>query len=103
MGNKCLLYMMVILLVAGCGSRRSVSRLAEIDALVATDLYDSAYQEVVKMGHDFGDGTEAQAHYCLLLTQTSLLTGHDLASDSLIDLAVAYYEKHGDDEKLSDA
>lgn len=103
MFKNCVLCLMVVLLTAGCGSRLSSTRLAEIDSLVAAEKYDSAYQKVVELQPiAFADGKE-KAHYCLLLTQTSLLTDHALESDSLIDVAIAYYERHGNDEKLSDA
>lgn len=103
MRKKCLLQIVFIFFMSGCESQQNSSRLAEIDSLVSMAKYDSAYQEVLKMERDFDDDKEAQAHFYLLLTQTSLLTGHALTSDSLINIAISYYEKDGNNEKLSDA
>lgn len=92
-----------LLIILGCGNQQNSSRLADIDSLVSIEKYDSAYQELMKIGRDFSEDTESQAHFYLLLTQTSLLTDHALTSDSLINLSIAYYEENGNDEKLSDA
>lgn len=77
--------------------------LAGIDALVSMEKYDSAYHEIVKVKQDFGNGTESQAYYCLLMTKASLLTEHMLTSDSLIDISTSYFEKNPNDDKLSEA
>lgn len=103
MSNKLLSLSVFIFLVSGCGCQQNSSKLTEIDSLISIDKYDSAYQEVLKMERNFDDDKEAQAHFCLLLTQTSMLTGHVLTSDSLINIAIAYYEKYENNEKLSDA
>ena len=66
-------------------------------------MYDSAYQELLDIKQDFGDNVEMQAHFCLLMTQTTLLTDHPLTSDSLINIAISYYEKNANEKKLSDA
>ena len=65
-------------------------------------MYDSAYQEALKFNNKF-ESDENMAHYYLLLTQTGLLTGNPLTSDSLINISISYYEKNMDKEKLCDA
>ncbi|WP_288156690.1 hypothetical protein [uncultured Sharpea sp.] len=66
------------------------------------EKYDSAYQETLKLKNKF-KSDKNKAHYYLLLTQTGFLSGHPLASDSLINISISYYEKNMDKEKLCDA
>jgi hypothetical protein len=46
---------------------------------------------------------EDQAHYNLLASQLGYLVNKPLPSDSLLDLAIAYYKKVGNNQKLADA
>ena len=45
---------------------------------------------------------EDQAHYGLLATQLGYITNQPLPSDSLLDLALNYYNKVGNIHKLAD-
>ena len=92
-----------LLIILSCGNQQNSLRLADIDSLVSIEKYDSAYQELMRIMRDFSEDKKSQAHFYLLLTQTSLLTNHALTSDSLINISIAYYEENGNDEKLSDA
>lgn len=103
MGKKIVLYTTFLLLILGCEHQQSPVKLAEIDSLVSVEMYDSAYQELLEINQVFRDNAETQAHFCLLMTQTSLLTGHPLTSDSLINFSISYYEKNTNDKKLSNA
>lgn len=104
MTKKYFLYVVAILFIlTGCGGQQGMSRLVEIDSLVSKDMYDSAYQEILKYKKNFGHNIKPQVYYYLLLTQTSLLTNHPLTSDSMINISIAYYKKNQNDEKLSTA
>ena len=103
MSTKLLLQIMPIFFIFGCGNQQKMQKLAEIDSLVSKGKYDKAHQAVLKIEQDFSNDTELQAYFYLLLTQTSLLTGNDLVSDSLINIAIMYYEKCSNNEKLSNA
>ena len=46
---------------------------------------------------------EDKAHYYLLATQLGYITYHPLPSDSLLDMALTYYNKVGNNQKLADA
>ena len=104
MSKKYILHVITtLLIILGCGNQKNSSILDDIESLVSKEKYDSAYQEILNIEPSFREKTEFQAHFYLLLTQTSLLTNHPLSSDSLINVSIAYYEKNANDEKLSDA
>ena len=46
---------------------------------------------------------EDKAHYYLLATQLGYVTNHPLPSDSLLDMALTYYNKVGNSKKLADS
>ena len=102
MYRKAFLFFTSVLLLSGCEFRTSSKKLIEIDSLVLAEKYDSAYQETLKLKNKF-KSDKNKAHYYLLLTQTGFLSGHPLASDSLINISISYYEKNMDKEKLCDA
>lgn len=104
MSKKYILHVITtLLIILGCGNQQNSSILDDIESLVSKEKYDSAYQEILNIEPSFREKTEFQAHFYLLLTQTSLLTNHPLSSDSLINVSIAYYEKNANDKKLSDA
>jgi hypothetical protein len=89
-------------LFAGCHQGSMSEKLNEIDSLVAKEQYDSAAMllgDVAKVSLT----DEDQAHYNLLATQLGYLTKKPLPSDSLLDQAIAYYKKVGNQQKLADA
>ncbi len=92
-----------LLLLSACSGGKGNEQLDKVDSLVTAEAFDSAYQTL--MAIDEGNiRTDAdQAHYNLLKVRTSILIRKPLPTDSLIDSAIAYYEKHVDHEKLADA
>lgn len=102
--TKFLLHIMLFLTlsatVAGC-SGESDSRLAAADSLMWT-APDSSLRLLAAV--DTGRLGEAdRAYYALLLTQANYRNYIEATSDSLIGRAVAYYEKHGPQERLTRA
>ena len=92
----------IILLLSACDGLRVSEKLRNIDSLVVREQYDSAY--VLLDNFDESLMTEDdKAHFYLLSTQLGYLTNNPLPSDSLLDLAIAYYSKVGNNQKLADA
>ena len=92
----------IILLACSHVSNNDAVRLNMVDSLIIAEQYDSAYHEIMDMDNHF-DNDEDKAHYQLLLFQTSYLTYNTLSTDSVIDNAIAYYEKSNDKDRLSDS
>ena len=94
--------MVMLFLLTACTQKEMSERLDEIDSLVITEQYDSAF--AVLSGIRESSITEAsdKAHYYLLQTQIGYLVNQPLPSDSLLDLAIAYYKQHKDNDKLAD-
>lgn len=91
-----------LLLLTACHGIQVSERLNQIDSLVVREQYDSAnmlLKEVAKVSKT----GEEQAHYYLLTTQLGYLTNQPLPSDSLLDMAIIYYNKVGNHQKLADA
>ncbi len=92
----------LFLLLTACNGVQVSERLNHIDSLVVKEQYDSAYV-VLKELNEATMTAEEQAHYYLLKTQLGYLTNLPLTSDSLLDLAITYYNKNGNQSKLADA
>ena len=88
---------------AGCGRQMVSDELANADTLLAAEENDSAYQVVADIKERYIDNEADLAHYHLLLTRTSLLTGHPVPPDSCIDHAISYYEQEKDYSNLAEA
>lgn len=95
------LFAILFILTACDGARVSV-KLDQIDSLIVKEQYDSACV-LLKEASEVSMTEEDQAHYCLLATQIGYLTNNPLPSDSLLDLAITYYNKVGNNQKLADA
>ena len=93
---------LLAMILFGCSSGQVSTRLAEIDSLVVREQYDSA-SVILKDVAETSMTAEEQAHYYLLATQLGHLTNQPLPSDSLLDLAIIYYNKVGNHQKLADA
>lgn len=91
----------VILILTACHDMRTSDRLNQIDSLVVREQYDSAYA-VLNSLNAATLTADDQAHYCLLSTQLGFITSQPLPSDSLLDLAIAYYKEVGNLRKLAD-
>ena len=87
---------------AGCHQGSMTEKLNGIDSLIVKEQYDSA-SVILKNMANASMTDEDQAHYGLLATQLGYLTNQPLESDSLLDLAITYYKKVGNQEKLADA
>ena len=92
----------ISLLLTACDGMRVSEKLDQIDSLIAKDKVDSA-SIVLNSLTEAVMAPEDQAHYRLLATQLGYLTNQPLASDSLLDLAITYYNKKGNNQKLADA
>lgn len=89
------------ILLSACNGIQVSERLNQIDSLVVKEQYDSACVVLSDLGNTSMMTEEDQAHYYLLATQLGYLTNQPLPSDSLLDLAIAYYNKVWNDQKLA--
>lgn len=92
----------ILLMLTACHDMRVSEKLNQIDSLIVKEQYDSAYI-VLNDLNETAMTAEDQAHYRLLSTQLGFITNQPLPTDSLLDLAIVYYNKVGDDQKLADA
>ncbi len=102
MKRKCLLLFTVLILFFACNDVQVSERLNQVDSLIVKEQYNSAcvlLKDVAKAPKT----DEERAHYYLLETQLGYLTNQPLESDSLLDLALNYYSKVGNRQKLADA
>ena len=103
MNMKKIIYLFAILqMLAACNGTKVTEKLNQIDSLIAKEQIDSA--SIIH--HSLNEATmteEDKAHYYLLATQLGYVTNHPLPSDSLLDMALTYYNKVGNNQKLADA
>lgn len=81
---------------------RVSEKLDQIDSLIAREQIDSAcvvYESLFETGMT----PEDLAHYRLLSTKLGFITNHPLLSDSLLDMAIKYFNKVNNLGKLADA
>lgn len=95
-----ILFLFVLLI--GCQGIQVSERLDMIDSLVVKEQYDSANVLINEL-KETPMTAEDQAHYNLLVTQLGYVTNNPLPSDSLLDLAITYYNNVGNHRKLADA
>lgn len=92
----------ILLMLAGCNGTRVTEKLNQIDSLIAKEQFDSA--SIIHHSLNKVDmSPEDKAHYYLLATQLGYVTYHPLPSDSLLDMALLYYNKVGNNLKVADA
>ena len=91
-----------LLLLFACNGIQVSEKLDHIDSLIVKEQYDSASM-IMKDVIGAPMTAEEQAHYYLLETQLGYLTNQPLPSDSLLDLAIPYYNKVENNQKLADA
>ena len=102
MNMRNIIYLFAILLTqTACDGTKVSEKLDQIDSLIAKDDIDSACL-LLKDVAGVSMTEEAQAHYRLLTTQLGYLSNEPLPSDSLLDLALIYYNKVGNNQKLAD-
>lgn len=92
----------IILLLSACADKRVSDKLDSIDSLIIKCQFDSA-SVILNNLYSLSMKEEDQAHYNLLLTQLGFITKHPLLSDSLLDAAIIYYNKVGNNKKLADS
>lgn len=90
----------IVLLFIACNGIQVTEKLNQIDSLVAKEQYDSA-DSILKGLANISMTADDQAHYYLLATQLGYLTNQPLSSDSLLDLAIIYYNKVENKQKLA--
>ena len=90
----------IVLLLTACNGIQVTEKLNQIDSLVVKEKYDSADSILKSLANVFMTADD-QAHYYLLTTQLGYLTNHPLSSDSLLDLAIIYYNKVENKQKLA--
>ena len=92
----------LLLLLLACNGIQVSEKLDHADSLIIKERYDSA-SIIIKDVAKAPMTAEEQAHYYLLETQLGYLTGQPLSSDSLLDIAIIYYNKVKNNQKLADA
>ena len=91
------------LLITGCQKNTSISSVLEkADSLVFYNP-DSAYHLLSSLQSPEKSSEQEYANWCLLMTQVMDKSERIHTSDSLINIAVRYYTKHNDREKLTTA
>lgn len=100
---KKVIYLFVLfILLIDCRGIQVSERLNYIDSLVVKEQYDTACALLEELRKTTMTAEE-QAHFYLLTTQLGYLTNRPLPSDSLLDLAIIYYNKVDNPEKLANA
>lgn len=102
MKRKVIHLLVLLPLLTACNGIQVSERLNQIDSMVVREQYDSA-SVILKDVAESSMTNEEQAHYYLLTTQLGYLTNQPLSSDSLLDLALIYYNKVENNQKLADA
>ena len=92
----------LLLSFIGCGHQPMTKKLADIDSLIIKEQYDSA-SAILNSLSEKAMTEEDKAHYYLLATQLGYVTNHPLPSDSMLNIALTYYNKVGNNQKLADA
>ena len=91
-----------LLMLTACGGTRVSDKLDLIDSLIVREQIDSAGVILSRL-NGVGMTPEEKAHYGLLVTQLGYITNHPLPSDSLLEMALIYYNKVGNSQKLANA
>lgn len=91
-----------LLILIACDGMRVSGKLDQIDSLIAKEQYDSA-SVILNSLNEATMTPDDKAHFQLLTTQLGYITNNPLPSDSLLDLAITYYKKEGNSQKLADA
>lgn len=92
----------LLLLLTACNGVQISERLNHIDSMIVKEQYDSACI-IMKELNEATMSAEEHAHYYLLKTQLGYFTNNPLPSDSLLDLAISFYNKVEDQQKLANA
>lgn len=97
-------YIILLISLMSCDFKMNMTvRLDEIDSLVASNQYDSAYARAMQIARPELTTCDDSAHYHLLLVQTSILTHHPDTLMTLDSLVIPHYIKVRNHEKLAEA
>lgn len=102
MMKKSFLFFILLFLLSACSGVQVSERLNQIDSLIVKEQYDSASVLLNGLG-DASMTEDEEAHCNLLATQLGYLTNQPLLSDSLLDLAIIYYNKVGNKKQLANS
>lgn len=96
---------LAILSFAGCGGRHTYDvRLAVADSILRCNDPDSALMLLTAIDGGCLSNAADRAYHALLLTQAQYRCYVDITSDSTINIALDYYQRHADEtEKLTRA
>lgn len=87
-------------LLAGCGQKESNSQLLRQADFLMESQPDSALALLRTMPYPYKLKGKEQADYCLLLTQAEYKNYLPFTSDSLLTIAITYYQSVGDNVSL---
>ena len=96
--KKLMLLLLVLLSLAGCSAPVD-GRLAEADSLLCTGMQEKAFAILKSVSPGSLRGRGNRAYYALLYTQAQYKCYEPIRSDSLINIAVDYYDGSGDYDK----
>lgn len=96
--KKLLFLLLICLSLAGCSSPVD-GRLAEADSLLCTGMQEKAFAILKSVSPGSLRGRGNRAYYALLYTQAQYKCYEPIRSDSLIDIAVDYYDGSDDYDK----
>ena len=96
--KKLMLLLLVLLSLAGCSAPVD-GRLAEADSLLCTGMQEKAFAILKSVSPGSLRGRGNRAYYALLYTQAQYKCYEPIRSDSLIDIAVDYYDGSDDYDK----
>lgn len=99
--RKIIYLLAVLLMLTACNGMKVSEKLDMVDSLIARESIDSA-SLIHKSLNEVNMTPEDLAHYGLLATQLGYLLNNPLPSDSLLNLALTYYDKVGNSQKLAD-
>lgn len=100
--EKIISLLAIFLWMVACNNMSVSDKLDLTDSLIVKEQYDSAHALLSELAESTMT-TEEKAHYYLLSTQLGNLTNHPLPTDSLLDKAIKYYNKEGNNLKLANA
>ena len=98
--KKLMLLLLVLLSLAGCSAPVD-GRLAEADSLLCAGMQEKAFTILKSVSPGSLRGRGNRAYYALLYTQAQYKCYEPIRNDSLINIAVDYYDGSDDYDKPS--
>ena len=86
----------LVALLMACGGKPTAQELVEVDSLLAVEKNDSAYQIISTYDAASFQNEADRTYYNLLMTHAAVVSYHWPESDSLINEAIRYYKRTGD-------